>query len=187
MPAPEAAPESHGNAAARGAFPAATRAERSLRILRLRPMSTPSDRSRARAGAGVPSALRQVLLGLAVVGLAKLRGRRRDRPPGRTRRLRTPRLRAGTSGRAPRPKPPSRPSVPPSRGRGREADAPTEIPARGWKDILWRVYEEISKDRIVAVAAGVTFYALLALFPGDRGAGLDLRPVRGRRRRSSEH
>ena len=50
-------------------------------------------------------------------------------------------------------------------GRGREATTPTDIPAKGWKDILWRTYEEINKDRILAVAAGVTFYALLALFP----------------------
>jgi membrane protein len=50
-------------------------------------------------------------------------------------------------------------------GRGREARSPTEIPAKGWKDILWRVYEEVNKDRILAVAAGVTFYGLLALFP----------------------
>ena len=51
-------------------------------------------------------------------------------------------------------------------GRGRFADRPSEIPARGWKDILWRVYEGISEDRVLANAAGVTFYALLALFPG---------------------
>src|SRR5207253_6278637 len=50
--------------------------------------------------------------------------------------------------------------------RGRFAEGPSEIPARGWKDILWRVYEGISEDRILANAAGVTFYALLALFPG---------------------
>ncbi len=50
-------------------------------------------------------------------------------------------------------------------GRGREATSPHEIPAKGWKDILWRTYEEINKDRILAVAAGVTFYGLLALFP----------------------
>jgi membrane protein len=49
--------------------------------------------------------------------------------------------------------------------RGREADAPTDIPALGWKDILWRVYEEFGKDRITSVAAGVTYYALLAIFP----------------------
>ncbi len=51
------------------------------------------------------------------------------------------------------------------KGRGREAHKPTEIPARGWKDILWRTYEEFSKDRVMSVAAGVTYYALLAVFP----------------------
>jgi membrane protein len=50
-------------------------------------------------------------------------------------------------------------------GRGREAETPTEIPARGWKDVLWRVYEEFGQDRIMSVAAGVTYYALLAIFP----------------------
>lgn len=51
-------------------------------------------------------------------------------------------------------------------GRGRTAEKPSDIPARGWKDILWRVYEGISEDRILANAAAVAFYALLALFPG---------------------
>lgn len=50
-------------------------------------------------------------------------------------------------------------------GRGRHADTPTDIPARGWKDILWRTYGEFGKDRIMSVAAGVTYYALLAVFP----------------------
>jgi hypothetical protein len=35
----------------------------------------------------------------------------------------------------------------------------------GWKDILLRVYDHIGKDRIVLVAAGVTFYCLLGIFP----------------------
>ena len=39
-------------------------------------------------------------------------------------------------------------------------------PSPGWKDILLRVYNGISDDRILANAAGVTYYALLALFPG---------------------
>jgi membrane protein len=42
-------------------------------------------------------------------------------------------------------------------GRGRHASKPSDIPARGWKDILWRVYENISEHRIMAVAAGVAF------------------------------
>jgi membrane protein len=50
--------------------------------------------------------------------------------------------------------------------RGRFAQGPSEIPALGWKDILLRVYNGISDDRILANAAGVTYYALLALFPG---------------------
>ncbi len=50
-------------------------------------------------------------------------------------------------------------------GRGRMASTPSEIPARGWKDILLRVYQNISEHRVVALAAGVTFYTLLAIFP----------------------
>jgi membrane protein len=49
--------------------------------------------------------------------------------------------------------------------RGRDAKAPWQIPWQGWKDIFWRVYQEISEDRLLAVAAGVVFYGLLALFP----------------------
>lgn len=50
-------------------------------------------------------------------------------------------------------------------GRGRHAVTPMQIPWQGWKDILWRTYEEIVKDRVMAVAAGVVFFGLLALFP----------------------
>jgi membrane protein len=49
--------------------------------------------------------------------------------------------------------------------RGRQADTPSEIPAKGWKDIALRLYREFGNDRILLVAAGVTFYAILALFP----------------------
>jgi membrane protein len=51
-------------------------------------------------------------------------------------------------------------------GRGRSAETPSQIPVRGWKDILLRVYHGISENRILLVAAGVTFYSLLAIFPG---------------------
>jgi Virulence factor BrkB len=50
-------------------------------------------------------------------------------------------------------------------GRGRQATAPWQIPWAGWKDILWRTYQQINQDRLLAVAAGVVFYGLLALFP----------------------
>ncbi len=49
--------------------------------------------------------------------------------------------------------------------RGRNASVPTELPASGWKDILFRVKDEISEDRVSLIAAGVAFYGLLALFP----------------------
>lgn len=48
---------------------------------------------------------------------------------------------------------------------GRDAASPTDIPLDGWRDIARRAYDELSKDRVLAVAAGVTFYALLSLFP----------------------
>lgn len=53
----------------------------------------------------------------------------------------------------------------PADGRGWEAGTPIQMPSRGWRDILWRVKDEITKDRVLIVAAGVTFYAILSLFP----------------------
>ena len=49
--------------------------------------------------------------------------------------------------------------------RGREAEWPSQIPATGWKDIAWRLCESLTQDRVMLIAAGVTFYLLLALFP----------------------
>jgi membrane protein len=54
---------------------------------------------------------------------------------------------------------------PAEEGHGRHASAPWQIPWAGWKDILWRTYARIGDDRLLAVAAGVVFYGLLALFP----------------------
>jgi membrane protein len=70
-----------------------------------------------------------------------------------------------SSRQSPRPASKSDHKAPADEGRGRSAEKPSDIPARGWKDILWRVYAGISDDRILANAAAVTFYALLALFP----------------------
>jgi len=49
--------------------------------------------------------------------------------------------------------------------RGRLASTPSEIPLTGWRDIVWRVFQEIGEDRVSLVAGGVTFYLLLAAFP----------------------
>jgi membrane protein len=50
-------------------------------------------------------------------------------------------------------------------GRGREASSPGEIPARGWKDIAWRILWSIPADRVLSTAGGVAFFVLLAIFP----------------------
>ncbi|MGY8682591.1 YihY/virulence factor BrkB family protein [Bradyrhizobium sp. UFLA05-153] len=49
--------------------------------------------------------------------------------------------------------------------RGRQASSPTEIPAKGWKDVLLRVYANIGDHRVLALAAGMTYYSILAIFP----------------------
>ncbi len=56
-------------------------------------------------------------------------------------------------------------SITAQRGRGRSATAPSDVPPRGWKDILLRIWKNIGKDRVIVVAAGVTFYSILAVFP----------------------
>jgi membrane protein len=48
---------------------------------------------------------------------------------------------------------------------GGHAARPSEIPAAGWRQILLRTWKAFSKDQILAVAGGVTFFSLLALFP----------------------
>lgn len=50
-------------------------------------------------------------------------------------------------------------------GRGRDAETPAQIPPKGWLDILKRAWTEFNADRITAVAGGITFFGLLALFP----------------------
>lgn len=49
--------------------------------------------------------------------------------------------------------------------RGREAAGPPQIPARGWRDILLRLRQDVKDDQVPLVAAGVAFYSMLALFP----------------------
>ncbi len=51
-------------------------------------------------------------------------------------------------------------------GHGRDAAGPTEIPSRGWRDVLLRSWREVSDANLFLVAGGVTYAILLALFPG---------------------
>jgi membrane protein len=50
-------------------------------------------------------------------------------------------------------------------GRGRDAATPSQIPRSGWRDIALRIKDQVSKDNVDIVAAGVAFYALMAIFP----------------------
>ena len=50
--------------------------------------------------------------------------------------------------------------------RGRRATSPRRIPAAGWRDILWRTWLEVGRDRLPDVAGSVTYYTLLAIIPG---------------------
>lgn len=52
-----------------------------------------------------------------------------------------------------------------SRHRGRSAEAPTDIPGRGWKDIAWRTAREAQADDIAGVARSIAYSGLLAIFP----------------------
>jgi membrane protein len=49
---------------------------------------------------------------------------------------------------------------------GREADKPSQVPPRGWKDIALRIKNEVKQDNVGSLAAGLAFYAMLAVFPG---------------------
>lgn len=50
-------------------------------------------------------------------------------------------------------------------GRGRSAGSPWRIPPSGWKDVLLRVKREVVADKLTLLAAGVTHYTVLGLFP----------------------
>jgi membrane protein len=52
-----------------------------------------------------------------------------------------------------------------STGRALSASIPLQSGVRPWRDSFWRVYRHISECRVIALAAGVAFYALLAIFP----------------------
>jgi membrane protein len=50
-------------------------------------------------------------------------------------------------------------------GHGRHRINPSQIPWADWKEILWRTYVRTGEDRLLATAAGVVFFGLLAVFP----------------------
>jgi membrane protein len=53
----------------------------------------------------------------------------------------------------------------PQRRHGSPPSNPFQIPWSGWKQILYRTYVRANEDRLLATAAGVVFFGLLAVFP----------------------
>ncbi len=64
-----------------------------------------------------------------------------------------------SGGQAPR----SRHRVPQTRGR--RVKQPQDISMKGWRDIIFRVKGDLKDNNISIMAAGIAFYALLAIFP----------------------
>jgi membrane protein len=59
----------------------------------------------------------------------------------------------------------NRPSSTSADDRGRSAVSPWSMPLSGWKDVLIRTAREASKDNAGLIAAGVAFYAFIAIVP----------------------
>lgn len=51
-------------------------------------------------------------------------------------------------------------------GRGRRAGTPVRIPFKGWRDVFLRVFHAFNDNNLSIIAAGVSFYGMLAIFPG---------------------
>ncbi len=58
-----------------------------------------------------------------------------------------------------------RAAMPPPPGAGLASTPPAPKTGPRWKATLLRVYEDISRHRLMTMAAGVTFYAVLSIFP----------------------
>ena len=48
---------------------------------------------------------------------------------------------------------------------GAHAESPAQIPARGWRQVVRRALHRAFLDRVTLIAAGVSFFGFLALFP----------------------
>ena len=59
---------------------------------------------------------------------------------------------------------------------GEEAGGPTEIPPRGWWQVMRRAFKESGDDNVPMLAGGVAYFAFLAVFPAIIAAAHALRP-----------
>ena len=107
-----------------------------------------------------PAQVSPVLLtGLAIAGLLM------PRPAMAPARVRAIRPRSGRGSDADPPPARTEPAERRASWDGEHAETPTQIPLGGWWAAAKRAGAGFSEDRIMAEAASVTFYGLLALFP----------------------
>ena len=131
-------------------------------------MASPDpDRNAARDSGGQASTVWTLALATALVGLVAF-PRRAAAPTGQRADPGAQSGFAGSSARKPSPTHEGSEAEAVARteaDRGRGASHPAEIPAKGWKDIALRTYRDIGENRLSLIAAGVTFFTLLAIFP----------------------
>lgn len=120
-------------------------------------MASPKRRATTSWGAARRSATELAALGALGLGFAAWKGAPAG-PPTAPETMAEPEPQA-------RAKPAATPCVKPGLKPGASADSPAQIPARGWWQTIKRVAGDIGEHRILAEAAAVTFYALLAIFP----------------------
>ena len=79
--------------------------------------------------------------------------------------------RRAAAARRPPQRPAQRPRTPPAGAPSPESspastpEKPTEIPWRGWKQILKRAWAENKADNMPIIAGGVAFFGFLSIFP----------------------
>jgi membrane protein len=97
------------------------------------------------------------LAGLMVLTLVRPEGDLNEGPTSRP--VRTPYARDGIASRS------SPVFSSSSAGASDHAVSPWLLFRADWGSVLWRVYQKMNDNRLLAVAAGVVFYGLLAVFP----------------------
>lgn len=108
---------------------------------------------------GVPNMVAKLLTGIVVIrALFGNRGAT-ETPPlaSSTRPLALPRSGENTGGASP--------AAPGSTDHGSEPESPLELSKPDWKRALKLTLKEIKEDRVTLVAAGMAYYAFLAIFP----------------------
>src|SRR5829696_6356324 len=134
------------------------------------PMGKAAKTGRKRPGLTrrmIRSTLRVGMLATAVLVGRKTAGggKARDGQAARSGGSAAPQGPGAAAGGQPPPEHTTSPAATGDGDRGRQAEQPQQIPAKGWMDIAKRTAKEVKQDQVPLLAAGVAFYALLALFP----------------------